>query len=129
MYEGQSGAPWWIRVDAVTVERYLVAIQSGYVNTALPSIVIGPRLAGYGGASCALACTAHMSVTQQSAVASLHSSFTIWSTLSCTAIYYTCSCWPNCCHEMLVKQRAQLVVRLMQDVIGLRACKGPAVAT
>ncbi|KAK9825448.1 hypothetical protein WJX81_001338 [Elliptochloris bilobata] len=49
VYEGQSGAPWWVRLDAVTAERYLVAIQSGYVNTALPSIVIGPRLAGYGG--------------------------------------------------------------------------------
>lgn len=49
MYEGQSGAPWWIRLDAVTTDRYLVAIQSGYVNTALPAIVVGPRLAGYGG--------------------------------------------------------------------------------
>ena len=49
VYEGQSGAPWWIRLDAVTTDRYLVAIQSGYVNTALPAIVVGPRLAGYGG--------------------------------------------------------------------------------
>jgi hypothetical protein len=52
VYEGQSGAPWWVRLDAVTTERYQVAIQSGYVNTTLPAIVIGPRLAGYGGARC-----------------------------------------------------------------------------
>ncbi len=50
VYEGQSGAPWWVRLDAVTPQRYLVAIQSGYVNTALPAVVIGPRLSGYGGA-------------------------------------------------------------------------------
>lgn len=50
MYEGQSGAPWWIRLDAVTTERYLVAIQSGYIDTALPAAIIGPRLRGYGGA-------------------------------------------------------------------------------
>ena len=58
MYEGQSGAPWWIRVDAVAVARYLVAIQSGFINTALPTAVIGPRLAGYGGALRARACSA-----------------------------------------------------------------------
>ena len=58
MYEGQSGAPWWIRVDAVAVERYQVAIQSGFINTALPTAVIGPRLAGYGGALRARACSA-----------------------------------------------------------------------
>lgn len=58
VYEGQSGAPWWMRVDAVTPERYLVAIQSGYINTALPTAVIGPRLAGYGGAPHARGCTA-----------------------------------------------------------------------
>ena len=82
MYEGQSGAPWWIRVDAVTTDRYLVAIQSGYINTALPTAVIGPRLAGYGGALRARACTARSRKQTAGCAGGSESSFIdyLWST-------------------------------------------------
>ena len=109
MYEGQSGAPWWIRVDAVTAERYLVAIQSGYINTALPTAVIGPRLAGYGGAVHARACTAgRCKQTTEGTCGTAEQLHRIlfWSELHGHVIRI--SCRPDWCRAVHFKARALL---------------------